>query len=663
MPQRLRTLWQRDLKNGSEVVSVLINQAGQYAGSNGKVYLLDMNGDITASNDLPDTGNHEVRLAAPPDASMLVVGTNGYVLALHPTTLVELWRYSLKDAGFAVVSVLYYNEWIYAASNGYAFRINPSTGIAEASNGLEDTGNYETRLDITIGGRTLVIGIHGEALGLNPMDMTQIWRKSLPDCGYGVVSICGGAGGAYAGCNGHVYRLDQFSGDVLKHNDLPGVGECEVRMVVSPDSSNLYVGTNGYGFGLCPDELTLIYKRSFEGSGYTVTDVVNGVDVGFFANNGYVFQVDDGDRKPTVNPLPDRGNHETRIAVPWTGAGQMLAGIHGWVVSMALDGYPMADDHPWMGERSSTLAPKMLREIALPGTHDSGTYAMHSDSPVASDNFGSQINDFADKLSGLFGALMGDAARDIASPAIRQWSVSQTSSFYEQLAGGIRYLDLRVQGDNGGFVTVHGLFGAYIKDLFIQVNQFCSRRQFDKEVLILDFNHFYEMTPALHRELATAIGQAFGDKLIDKSEGQDVTLGRLWQTSKRILVLYDDESTAKSVNFLWPSSVLTSHWPDKQTAGTLITDLEEEVSRAHPGLFILQGVVTPDTDMIVEGMTPFTSSPSSLLECAKRVTPRVTDWLLSRAGKGAGVNIVIVDWFNHYEDNNHFVQTVVDLNE
>lgn len=67
------------------ITTPLVNQNGVYAGNMGHFYRQDyLTGQILARNDLEGLRKDEIRLAAPPDASLLVVGTYGYVLGLDP---------------------------------------------------------------------------------------------------------------------------------------------------------------------------------------------------------------------------------------------------------------------------------------------------------------------------------------------------------------------------------------------------------------------------------------------------------------------------------------------------------------------------------------------------------------------------------------------------
>ena len=330
----LLNLWQTSLPGSSnEVTSVLVNQTGvYYAGSSGCVYLLDcLKGSVLAMNTLSGIGDHEVRLAQPQDGSLLLVGTNGYVLGLNPASLNTSWQTSLPDCGYDVVSVLCANGSVFAGCNGYVYRLHQGTGEVLSANSLAGRGDHEVRLGISLDFSTFFVGINGYALGMDPTNLTTSWETSLPGCGYGITSIIGGVKVAYAGCNGQVYQLQESTGSVLHQNGLSGAGEDEVRMALDPTAAHLYVGTNGYGIGLHPDNLATAYSVSLPGSGYSVTDVVASNEVAFFANNGYVFQLDVAGNVDDKNSLVGSGSHETRLAITAT---RLFVGINGYTLGL-----------------------------------------------------------------------------------------------------------------------------------------------------------------------------------------------------------------------------------------------------------------------------------------------------------------------------------------
>ena len=87
-----------------------------------------------------------------------------------------------------------------------------------------------------------------------------------------------------------------------------------------------------------------------------------------------------------------------------------------------------------------------------------------------------------------------------------KWSLTQWANFTTQLEKGIRYFDLRVTFGTdfcnetvpedvskiyGCFYLVHGQYASPVADEFKVIRKFLGEHP--KEVVILDFQHFYAM--------------------------------------------------------------------------------------------------------------------------------------------------------------------------
>jgi hypothetical protein len=104
------------------------------------------------------------------------------------------------------------------------------------------------------------------------------------------------------------------------------------------------------------------------------------------------------------------------------------------------------------------------------------------------------------------------------------WSIAQGLTFDQQLTGGIRYLDPRVQKAYSSVNFVHGLVESPITDLYDQVKSFYGRIENAKEVIILDFQHLYGFSDQHKTDFAAELQTQFADMLIAKSVGSDATL-------------------------------------------------------------------------------------------------------------------------------------------
>ncbi|KAI7972205.1 hypothetical protein EIK77_008269 [Talaromyces pinophilus] len=347
----LNTKWETNLPGtGSATVNPLINQNGVYAGSNGYILRLDPGtGTVTAKNPLDGYGYHEVRLAAPVDGSLLVVGTYGYVLGLDPFSLSILWTTALPSSARQEVSVLCGPGGVYAGSNGYVYFLAPDAGTVMEINDLPGYGYHETRLGLITSDNYLLVGINGNTVCLDAYTLRTQWYNNMPGSGNDVTSVVGGMGVAYAACMGKVYRLNEKSGELLNGNNLSGTGSYEVRMALDSTTSRLYVGTNGYGICLNANTLATEYSASLPGCDYKVTNVtdvaVGDQKVAYFACNGYVYQLNPSGQVSGQNDLPGRDRGETRLATGHNGASELVVGIYGYAIGLNIANSPLPVDY------------------------------------------------------------------------------------------------------------------------------------------------------------------------------------------------------------------------------------------------------------------------------------------------------------------------------
>jgi len=245
----------------------------------------------------------------------------------------------------------------------------------------------------------------------------------------------------------------------------------------------------------------------------------------------------------------------------------------------------------WMYDSRNTIGNRLLTDIAIPGTHDSGTYGITSTSAVADDGKGvSKVIIFVDYLKSKwyydllvgFGVLtaIDDAATDITS----WWSKTQRNNFQTQLNDGIRYFDLRVEQSGSNFYCVHSLLGANLADLFTGIQSLYSNANSNHEILLLDFQHTFNMNNAgFVALLKTALRDSNGNSLLIP-RGANLTLNNIWATNQRIIVFFDDDATVAGDPDLWYSSSsqtapqILSPWPNTNDQSFLYNFLAGQLS-------------------------------------------------------------------------------------
>lgn len=197
--------------------------------------------------------------------------------------------------------------------------------------------------------------------------------------------------------------------------------------------------------------------------------------------------------------------------------------------------------------------------------------------------------------------LFGKAAKEI----LFKWSVTQCLSFKRQLEAGVRYFDLRVAPGKDFESTesahfTHGLLCSTVEPCLREIASFLDEHP--KEVVLLDFNHFYKMSGCNHTHLYDIIISVFGEKICpyveSLEERQDLSLTRLWDQGQQVIVFYQCDF-AKIRPELWPASVIRAPWANTCDVTKLMSFLEEAYEYRHQGpmadiFYVCQGVLTPD---------------------------------------------------------------------
>jgi len=126
------------------------------------------------------------------------------------------------------------------------------------------------------------------------------------------------------------------------------------------------------------------------------------------------------------------------------------------------------------------------------GTHNS--FAFHLDK---SGNVAPGASETVQGLVTLFGVL--------AKKIVSNWSKTQSLGVDAQLKAGVRYFDIRVSGRPGSsdLFVVHGFYGPTVESCLDSLAAFLDEHC--HEIVLLDFNHFYDMDTAAHDRLIKAL--------------------------------------------------------------------------------------------------------------------------------------------------------------
>ena len=284
----------------------------------------------------------------------------------------------------------------------------------------------------------------------------------------------------------------------------------------------------------------------------------------------------------------------------------------------------------WMQNLPVHLHSIPVKQLALPGSHDSGAFYLDKNSNIAPGE-GKTIKFLA--------KVFGKYVKNI----IYKWSITQDLSFSQQLQNGIRYLDLRVAyvPKTNDFNVVHGLYGSSYTAVFEEINYFLDSHP--KEIVLLDFNHLFNFTKDAQVLFVSQIMKSFGKKLYGPGKlGTESSINDIWSKSQQVIALYADSDMVKENLLLWSQAHIYSPWFNTPKVDTLIKDLDKRFDDLKEESYnVFQAILTPATSTIVLHWIKG-SLKTTLAESCDEL---VCSWLQKIADKKKkGVNIVMCDF-------------------
>ncbi|XP_073978993.1 PI-PLC X domain-containing protein 3 isoform X2 [Rhodnius prolixus] len=234
------------------------------------------------------------------------------------------------------------------------------------------------------------------------------------------------------------------------------------------------------------------------------------------------------------------------------------------------------------------------------------------------------------------------------------WSVTQGKNVTNQLKLGVRYLDLRIAlkaSDHRNFYFVHGMYANKINGGLSDIVKFLNAHK--KEIVILDFQHFYGLSYADHERLVKLITEIFKDKLCpEQSSVRSVTLNWMMENNYQVIAIYR-AGFSRSSPLLWSSNLWPNPWPNTMNSSHLLQYLQDGLPTRNYNLgFVSQCVLTPQTSTVV--MFPFNGVMS---KCAKPVCKKIIPWIQEQSPP---LNVAMADFVDM--KNATLPMTVVSLN-
>ncbi len=314
----------------------------------------------------------------------------------------------------------------------------------------------------------------------------------------------------------------------------------------------------------------------------------------------------------------------------------------------------------WMSANAAILGKKQLNEIALPGAHDAGTFAI-----TASKNTGITFGD----SDGLSSPDNKKVKRFLSVGSVfSDWAKTQERTTAQMLNDGIRYFDIRVcVDDKGVLMTCHGLYGASVASMLDDIKAFTDKNP--REVVLLGFNHFWErayqieqgkkqgeiegLTKANWTQLINLVKTKLDGKLVSsKNFSPKSKLNELWQLKKdnQVIALFDTDD-APDDDFIW-KRMEENTWVegsdiDRFKSGTLKVLENAKNGNYADKFYAIRSSVTPDDNGKLISMGFFSSvHPKSNSELADMTNPVALGWIKNEWAGKYPINLIWADFYN-----------------
>jgi hypothetical protein len=302
----------------------------------------------------------------------------------------------------------------------------------------------------------------------------------------------------------------------------------------------------------------------------------------------------------------------------------------------------------WIGNSLNIIGKLTLKQITLPGTSNSGCYQL-SESWMGQEPSGFIVDilDLAEKFV------------ICADTMMKSWTISQSQNLYDQMKGGIRYLNLKAAWyeKNKQWVAYHFLIGNKIEDLLKSVSSYLN--DYPNEIVVIEISHF-EGNPKDSdiNDLKNLVLDVFGSSLQPVDLLFKFTINKMIKSGKRALVSmergYDNE-------LIWPpmfhnTCAATS---DLNKMIEFNTKIVQEFAAGNwpKELFKVSWTLTPDGKTITESILP--DKPKNLIKLAETANSALPDfWSSIKQNKTRMGNILIVD---HYQ-NSQIIKIVFKMN-
>lgn len=265
----------------------------------------------------------------------------------------------------------------------------------------------------------------------------------------------------------------------------------------------------------------------------------------------------------------------------------------------------------WMGDLPGIEA-KRLSDLTLPATHDSAAYDFISEIAPVNDlpAWVPKLKKAGDAISNITGVDLFLSKKIISQfivDLIMDMGRTQNRSVGEQLAYGVRSIDLRVCSFKGELHTYHGLVCAPVKTVLDEIRSFLDTAR--REVVFVTASHMSNLKPEEHQKFFGMIRATLGERLHNYDSTKTIgetTVGEIvrrgTQTSSRAVFFYSLSGVELKPSlpaWVWPYQGIYSKYADTTSLATMRANQQEELdqnSGTPQQLFELAWTLTPQSE-------------------------------------------------------------------
>ncbi|HCU05018.1 MAG TPA: hypothetical protein DIC51_01680 [Coxiellaceae bacterium] len=307
-------------------------------------------------------------------------------------------------------------------------------------------------------------------------------------------------------------------------------------------------------------------------------------------------------------------------------------------IVLASSAFAQSGDYAdWMSQHKDQLRNLPINQVPILGSHDAGTSDLSTNSPI------SQGRLIAQNVSPKY--------YHPTAKLVKQ-AKAQSVSILQQLNAGARFLDLRVTYQDGAYYSEHlwistPYFGS--NGIFTQIKTFLQNHP--DEILILDIPHLLSENAVSTRGVMDTdeatifyrlIVKEFSGLLIPRDNPATLTMGHIWSTPGRIILISEIPSSDPAINrYIWNRhDVLDARWMAQPDPETLIEKLNQVIDSWNQGQYRHQ------LRALAAMVTSRPKNPKwrfdGLISAAATTNAQINEQLQTN-WKNAPINIVLVD--------------------